>query len=63
MLEDPLMWSPLWKIYLVNLLVNVYDVTNSTDPLIMYGNQYKEGDVSLVHECNLFLEIHTGNIK
>jgi arabidopsis histidine kinase 2/3/4 (cytokinin receptor) len=45
------------------ILVNVYDVTNSTDPLIMYGNQYKEGDVSLVHECNLFLEIHTGNIE
>jgi len=35
------------------ILVNVYDVTNSTDPLIMYGNQYEEGDVSLVHESKL----------
>ncbi|PNY02812.1 histidine kinase 4-like protein, partial [Trifolium pratense] len=35
------------------ILVNVYDITNSTDPLIMYGNQYEEGDVSLVHESQL----------
>ncbi|CAI8619956.1 unnamed protein product [Vicia faba] len=35
------------------ILVNVYDITNSTDPLIMYGNQYEEGDVSLVHESKL----------
>ncbi|XP_027340736.1 histidine kinase 4-like [Abrus precatorius] len=35
------------------ILVNVYDVTNSTDPLIMYGNQNEEGDMSLVHESKL----------
>ncbi|KAL5052456.1 hypothetical protein RYX36_033138 [Vicia faba] len=35
------------------ILVNVYDITNSTDPLIMYGNHYEEGDVSLVHESKL----------
>ncbi|CAL5215274.1 unnamed protein product [Lathyrus oleraceus] len=35
------------------ILVNVYDITNFTDPLIMYGNQYEEGDVSLVHESKL----------
>ncbi|XP_061374552.1 histidine kinase 4-like [Gastrolobium bilobum] len=35
------------------ILVNVYDVTNSTNPLIMYGNQYEEGDMSLVHESKL----------
>ncbi|KAG5532009.1 hypothetical protein RHGRI_026583 [Rhododendron griersonianum] len=31
------------------ILVNVYDVTNSSDPLIMYGHQYEDGDVSLKH--------------
>jgi histidine kinase 2/3/4 (cytokinin receptor) len=35
------------------ILVYVYDITNSTDPLIMYGNPYEEGDVSLVHESKL----------
>ncbi|RDX80904.1 Histidine kinase 2, partial [Mucuna pruriens] len=35
------------------ILVNVYDITNSTDPLIMYGNQNEEGDMSLVHESKL----------
>ncbi|TKY61010.1 Histidine kinase 4 [Spatholobus suberectus] len=35
------------------ILVNVYDITNSTDHLIMYGNQYEEGDMSLVHESKL----------
>ncbi|XP_058182773.1 histidine kinase 4 [Rhododendron vialii] len=31
------------------ILVNVYDVTNSSDPLIMYGHQYDDGDMSLKH--------------
>lgn len=31
------------------IVVNVYDVTNSSDPLIMYGNQYEDGDMSLEH--------------
>ncbi|KAL2615089.1 hypothetical protein AAZV13_08G045200 [Glycine max] len=35
------------------ILVNVYDITNSTDHLIMYGNQNEEGDMSLVHESKL----------
>ncbi|KAL5162140.1 Histidine kinase 4 [Glycine soja] len=35
------------------ILVNVYDIKNSTNPLIMYGNQNKEGDMSLVHESKL----------
>ncbi|OAY29340.1 histidine kinase 4 [Manihot esculenta] len=35
------------------ILVNVYDVTNSSDPLIMYGHQNQEGDMSLVHESKL----------
>ncbi|XP_020232656.1 histidine kinase 4 [Cajanus cajan] len=36
------------------ILVNVYDITNYTNPLIMYGNQYEEGsDMSLAHESKL----------
>ncbi|XP_057749813.1 histidine kinase 4 [Arachis stenosperma] len=35
------------------ILVNVYDVTNSSTPLIMYGSQNEKGDMSLVHESNL----------
>ncbi|XP_061364772.1 histidine kinase 4-like [Gastrolobium bilobum] len=35
------------------ILVNVYDITNSTNPLIMYGNQHEEGDMSLSHESKL----------
>ncbi|XP_014512070.1 histidine kinase 4 [Vigna radiata var. radiata] len=35
------------------ILVNVYDITNFTDPLIMYGKQDEEGDMSLVHESKL----------
>ncbi|KAJ9153012.1 hypothetical protein P3X46_026504 [Hevea brasiliensis] len=35
------------------ILVNVYDVTNSSDPLIMYGHQNQDGDMSLVHESKL----------
>ncbi|KAG5022821.1 hypothetical protein JHK85_019163 [Glycine max] len=35
------------------ILVNVYDIKNSTNPLIMYGNQNKEDDMSLVHESKL----------
>ncbi|KAL5189167.1 Histidine kinase 4 [Glycine soja] len=37
------------------ILVNVYDITNSTNPLIMYGNQNEEGDMSLVHEMGYIL--------
>ncbi|KAL7260190.1 hypothetical protein ACSBR1_005954 [Camellia fascicularis] len=29
------------------IVVNVFDITNSSDPLIMYGHQYQDGDVSL----------------
>ncbi|KAF8040096.1 hypothetical protein BT93_B2349 [Corymbia citriodora subsp. variegata] len=35
------------------ILVHVYDVTNSSEPLIMYGHQYQEGDTSLLHESKL----------
>lgn len=35
------------------ILVNVYDVTNSSDPLVMYGHQYQDGDTSLLHESSL----------
>ncbi|GLT96852.1 hypothetical protein SLE2022_144470 [Rubroshorea leprosula] len=35
------------------ILVNVYDVTNSSDPLIMYGNENQEGDLSLLHKSKL----------
>ncbi|KAF5450309.1 hypothetical protein F2P56_030672 [Juglans regia] len=35
------------------ILVNVYDVTNSSDPLIMYGHQYRDGDTYLLHESKL----------
>ncbi|KAI4373194.1 hypothetical protein MLD38_011347 [Melastoma candidum] len=35
------------------ILVNVYDVTNSSDPLIMYGRQDRGGDTSLLHESKL----------
>ncbi|GAV76513.1 Response_reg domain-containing protein/HisKA domain-containing protein/HATPase_c domain-containing protein/CHASE domain-containing protein [Cephalotus follicularis] len=35
------------------ILVNVYDVTNSSDPLIMYGHQNQDGDRSLLHESKL----------
>lgn len=35
------------------ILVNVYDVTNSSEPLIMYGHQYQECDTSLLHESKL----------
>ncbi|KAJ4975016.1 hypothetical protein NE237_008190 [Protea cynaroides] len=31
------------------IVVNVYDVTNSSDPLIMYGPQHPVGDMSLLH--------------
>lgn len=29
--------------------MNVYDVTNSSDPLIMYGRQDQDGDMALLH--------------
>ncbi|GMH26276.1 hypothetical protein Nepgr_028119 [Nepenthes gracilis] len=35
------------------IVVNVYDVTNSSDPLIMYGSQYQDGDMSLLHVSKL----------
>ncbi|XP_057962807.1 histidine kinase 4 isoform X2 [Malania oleifera] len=31
------------------IVVNVYDVTNSSDPLIMYGHQNQDDDMSLSH--------------
>ncbi|KAB1205907.1 Histidine kinase 4 [Morella rubra] len=34
-------------------LVNVYDVTNSSEPLIMYGHQNQDGDMSLIHQSKL----------
>ncbi|XP_047973475.1 histidine kinase 4-like isoform X1 [Salvia hispanica] len=35
------------------IAVNVYDVTNSSDPLIMYGHQSLESDMSLKHMSRL----------
>lgn len=35
------------------ILVNVHDITNYSDPLIMYGYQYEDGDMSLLHESKL----------
>ncbi|XP_010527816.1 PREDICTED: histidine kinase 4 [Tarenaya hassleriana] len=35
------------------ILVNVYDITNVSDPLVMYGNPDEEGDTSLSHESKL----------
>ena len=35
------------------ILVHVFDITNFTNPLIMYGNPYEEGDKSLQHESKL----------
>lgn len=35
------------------ILVNVYDITNASDPLIMYGYQNQDGDMSLLHESKL----------
>ncbi|KAM7255335.1 hypothetical protein ACFE04_020576 [Oxalis oulophora] len=35
------------------ILVNVYDVTNSSEPLIMYGHQNQDGDAALLHESKL----------
>lgn len=29
------------------IVVKVYDITNSSDPLIMYGREYQDGDISL----------------
>lgn len=33
--------------------MNVYDVTNSSDPLTMYGHQNQDVDTSLLHESKL----------
>ncbi|XP_009600233.1 histidine kinase 4 [Nicotiana tomentosiformis] len=35
------------------IIVNVYDVTNSSDPLIMYGHQNPNGDPTLKHVSKL----------
>ncbi|KAA8529843.1 hypothetical protein F0562_034388 [Nyssa sinensis] len=35
------------------IVVNVYDITNRSDPLIMYGHQYQDGDMSLEHVSTL----------
>lgn len=35
------------------IVVNVYDVTNSSDPLVMYGQQTQDGDMSLEHTSTL----------
>ncbi|XP_051144770.1 histidine kinase 4 [Andrographis paniculata] len=35
------------------IVVHVYDITNSSDPLIMYGNQSQDGDMSLKHVSRL----------
>ncbi|KAF3432074.1 hypothetical protein FNV43_RR26813 [Rhamnella rubrinervis] len=35
------------------ILVNVFDITNSSDPLIMYGHQDQDGDMSLMHGSKL----------
>ncbi|KAG4158752.1 hypothetical protein ERO13_D02G137000v2 [Gossypium hirsutum] len=35
------------------ILVNVYDITNSSDPLVMYGHQNQDGDWAVVHESKL----------
>lgn len=31
------------------IVVNVYDITNASDPLIVYGHQSEDGDMSLKH--------------
>ncbi|KAL4348563.1 hypothetical protein GQ457_17G014840 [Hibiscus cannabinus] len=35
------------------ILVNVYDITNSSDHLIMYGHQNQDGDLALLHESKI----------
>ncbi|MBA0613434.1 hypothetical protein Godav_013872 [Gossypium davidsonii] len=35
------------------ILVNVYDITNSSDPLVVYGHQNQDGDLAVVHESKL----------
>lgn len=35
------------------IVVTVYDITNYSDPLIMYGHQSQEGDMSLTHVSRL----------
>lgn len=32
-----------------DIMVNVYDVTNTSEPLIMYGPQFPDGYMSLSH--------------
>lgn len=35
------------------IVVNVYDITNASDPLVMYGQPGQEGDLSLTHVSRL----------
>ncbi|KAL2233243.1 UNVERIFIED_CONTAM: Histidine kinase 4 [Sesamum indicum] len=35
------------------IVVNVYDITNTSDPLIMYGHHSQDGDMSLKHVSRL----------
>ncbi|CAA0811529.1 Histidine kinase 4 [Striga hermonthica] len=35
------------------IVVNVYDITNSSDPLIMYGHNSQDGDMSVKHVSKL----------
>nr|GMD26569.1 histidine kinase 4 [Ipomoea batatas] len=35
------------------IVVNVYDITNASDPLVMYGQPGEEGDLSLTHVSKL----------
>lgn len=35
------------------ILVNVYDITNCSNPLTMYGNHSEEADMSLSYESKL----------
>lgn len=35
------------------ILVHVYDITDDSDPRIMYGDQSEEGDKSLLHQSQL----------
>lgn len=56
------------------IVVHVYDITNASDPLVMYGNQDEEADRSLSHESKLdfgdpfrkhkmICRYHTENLK
>lgn len=36
-----------------DIMVNVYDITNASDPLIMYGPHTSDGFMPLSHVCML----------